>query len=34
MLKTADEAIIEDLRMNNGGHIKQFDAFWNVTEKN
>ena len=23
----------QDLRMNNGGHKKQFDAFWDVTEK-
>ena len=33
ILKTADEVIIRDLRMKNGGHMKQFDAFWNVTEK-
>lgn len=34
ILKTADEAIIQDLRMNNGGYMKQFDVFWDVTKKN
>ena len=24
---------MQDLEMNNGGHMKKFDAFWNVTEK-
>ena len=33
ILKTADETIIRDLRMNNGGHTKQFNAFWDVTEE-
>lgn len=33
ILKSANEAIIKDLKMNNGGHTKQFDALWNVTEK-
>ena len=27
ILKTADEVIIRDLRMKNGGHMKQFHAF-------
>ena len=34
ILKTADQVIIQHLRMNNGGHTKQFDAFWDTTEKN
>ena len=33
ILKTADETIIRDLSMKNGGHTKKFDAFWDVTEK-
>ena len=33
ILKTTDAAIIRDLRMSNGRHTKQFDAFWDVTEK-
>ena len=33
ILKTTDEVIIRDLRMNNGGYTKQFDAFYDVTEK-
>ena len=32
ILKTAYKAIVQDL-MNNGGHTKQFDAFWDVSEK-
>ena len=33
ILKTAYKAIVQDVRMNNGGHTKQFDAFWDVSEK-
>ena len=33
ILKTADEAITRDSRVNNEGHTKQLDAFWDVTEK-
>ena len=32
ILKTADKTIMQDLRMNNGGHIKQFDVFLVVIE--
>ena len=34
ILKTADETIIQDLRINNGGHLKQFDAFMMLLKKN
>ena len=33
ILKTTDAAIIRDLRMSNGRHTKQFDAFWMLLKK-
>ena len=34
ILQTADETIIQDLRINNEGHLKQFDAFMMLLKKN
>ena len=33
ILKTTDESILRDLRVNNG-QTKSFDAFWDIAEKN